>query len=189
MNIGSIKKNDDGIFVGRITTLTIAITIALRELHSLNPRAPKYEVMALSQSRAWVRVGALFELFSTKDGSAFLNGNIEDPSLAVPLYLSAFQQDDGSYNLVWSRPTRRRDLAAEMAPKADEGLPPLPGADEAPAEPQDGLGQSSAGHAFGKPQPDPVTGVGGEPENQMDDASASDRAGRQQRKQKATEPA
>lgn len=37
-----------------------------------------------------------------------------------------------------------------MAPKADEGLPPLPGADDTPAEPaQAGLGQSSAEHAFG----------------------------------------
>jgi hypothetical protein len=73
-------------------------------------------------------------------------------SLAAPLYISAFRQEDGSYNVVWSRPTRRRDLAAEMAPKADEGLPPLPGADEtagpATQGTEAGLGQSSAEHAF-----------------------------------------
>ncbi|RVT38679.1 DUF736 domain-containing protein, partial [Sphingobium algorifonticola] len=44
------------------------------------------------------------------------------------------------------------DLAAEMAPKTDDALPPLPGADDtagagAPAE--SGLGESSADHAFG----------------------------------------
>ena len=60
MNIGSIKQNDAGIFVGKIATLTIAMTIALREVHSANPKAPKYEVLALSASRAWVQVGALF---------------------------------------------------------------------------------------------------------------------------------
>jgi uncharacterized protein (DUF736 family) len=153
MNIGSIKQNDAGIFVGKIATLAIAMTIALREVHSTNPKAPKFEVLALSASRAWVQVGALFELFANGTGEAFLNGKIEDPSLAAPLYISAFRQDDGSYNVVWSRPTRRRDLAAEMAPKTDEGLPPLPGADETagpatqPAE--QGLGQSSAAHSFG----------------------------------------
>ncbi|AIT82542.1 DUF736 domain-containing protein [Novosphingobium lubricantis] len=173
MNIGSIKQNDAGIFVGKIATLTIAMTIALREVHSANPKAPKYEVLALSASRSWVQVGALFELFSNGTGEAFLNGKIEDPSLAAPLYISAFRQEDGSYNIVWSRPTRRRDLAAEMAPKADDGLPPLPGADEAAERGQGaeaGLGQSSAEHAFG----------GGEPQQE---------SGRRQRRQRATEQA
>ena len=108
MNIGSIKQNEGGIFVGKIATLTIAMTIALREVHSANPKAPKYEVLALSASRAWVQVGALFELFSNGTGEAFLNGKIEDPSLSAPLYVSAFRQEDGSYNVVWSRPTRRQ---------------------------------------------------------------------------------
>src|SRR3546814_9895070 len=80
--------------------------------------------------RSWVQVGALFELFSNGTGEAFLNGKIEDPSLAAPLYISAFRQEDGSYNVVWSRPTRRRDLASEMARKADDALPPLPGEGE-----------------------------------------------------------
>ncbi len=174
MNIGSIKQNDAGIFVGKIATLAIAMTIALREVHSVNPKAPKYEVLALSASRSWVQVGALFELFSNGTGEAFLNGKIEDPSLAAPLYVSAFRQEDGSYNVVWSRPTRRRDLAAEMAPKADEGLPPLPGADEtagpATQGTEAGLGQSSAEHAFG----------GGEPQQE---------GGRRQRRQRAAEQA
>ena len=157
MNIGTIKQNDGGIFVGKIATLTIAMTIALREVHSANPKAPKYEVLALSASRAWVQVGALFELFSNGTGEAFLNGKIEDPSFAAPLYISAFRQDDDSYNVVWSRPTRRRDLASEMAPKADDGLPPLPGADETAGAgmgaggegAEAGLGQSSSEHDFG----------------------------------------
>ena len=158
MNIGSIKQNEGGIFVGKIETLTIAMTIALREVHSANPKAPKFEVLALSASRAWVQVGALFELFSNGTGEAFLNGKIEDPSLAAPLYISAFRQEDGSYNVVWSRPTRRRDLASEMARKADDALPPLPGEGEtAGASAQGaeaGLGQSSAEHAFGGEQPE-----------------------------------
>src|SRR3546814_4659185 len=80
MNIGSIKQNDAGIFVGKIATLTIAMTIALREVHSAHPKAPKFEVLALSASRAWVQVGALFELFSNGTGEAFLNRSGEHTS-------------------------------------------------------------------------------------------------------------
>ena len=31
MNIGSIKQNEAGVFLGRISTLTVTMTIALRE--------------------------------------------------------------------------------------------------------------------------------------------------------------
>src|SRR3546814_739775 len=147
------------------------MTIALREVHSANPKAPKFEVLALSASRAWVQVGALFELFSNGTGEAFLNGKIEDPSLTAPLYISAFAQEDGIYNVVWSRPTRRRDLASERAPKANDSLPPLPGEGNtagAPAQGAEaGLGQSSAEHGFGE-----------EPQE----------GGRRQRRQRTPEP-
>ena len=147
MNIGSIKQNDGGVFVGRISTLTVAITIALREVRSANPKAPKYEVLALnSASRSWVQVGALFELASNSTGETFLNGKIDDPSLAQPLYVSAFRQDDGSYNVVWSRPTRRRDPAIAAAPRGEDAMPPVPGmdsGDEAQVQ-ADGLGESTA---------------------------------------------
>lgn len=150
MNIGTIKQNDAGVFVGKISTLAISIVIALRAVQSNNPKAPKYEVLALSDARAWVQVGALFELAANATGEAFLNGKIEDPSLAAPLYISAFRQDDGSYNVVWSRPNRRRDVPAGLAPKADDGLPPLPGDGEgAGGGVTEGLGESSAEAGFG----------------------------------------
>lgn len=147
MNIGTLKQNDGGIFMGRISTLTVAITIALREVRSVNPKAPKYEILALNAaSRSWVQVGALFELFTKQDGDAFLNGKIDDPSLAQPLYISAFSQSDGSYNVVWSRPSRKRDVAAAAAPKGDEAFPPVPGSAAATDTDMsgDGLGESTA---------------------------------------------
>ena len=101
MNIGQIKQNDAGIFMGRISTLAVAMTIALKPVQSSNPRAPRYEIHALTPGRTWVQVGAFFELTSNNTGEAFLNGRIDDPSLAAPLQVSAFRQDDGSYNVVW----------------------------------------------------------------------------------------
>lgn len=152
MNIGQIKANSADVLMGRVVTLTAALTIALRPVHSANPKAPKYEIHALNQAaRSWVQVGALFELTSNSTGEAFLNGRIDDPSLSAPLYISAFRQDDGSYNVVWSRPTRRRDVAAAMAPKGAAGdeLPPFPGeggdaAGDVGAPAGDGLGESTA---------------------------------------------
>lgn len=148
MNIGSIKQNDAGIFMGRVSTLTVAMTIALREVCSSNPKAPRFEIHALNPAaRSWVQVGALFELTSNSTGEAFLNGRIDDPSLTSPLYVSAFRQDDGSYNVVWSRPTRRRDVTAAMSPKGDDSLPAFPGEGEAaemPAAGSDGLGETTA---------------------------------------------
>ncbi|QOT74525.1 DUF736 domain-containing protein (plasmid) [Sphingobium fuliginis] len=153
MNIGSISQNESGTFLGKISTLTVSLTIALREVHSTNPRAPKYEIFALSAAKQWVQVGAFFELPANGTGEMFLNGKIEDPSFDKPLYISAFRQDDGSYNIVWSRPNRKRDVDAAMAPRqADSGLPPLPGGEAAPAG-GDGLGESTAQGGFGEEQP------------------------------------
>lgn len=158
MNIGSIKQNEAGIFIGRIVTRELAITTALREVRRPNPRAPKFEIFALNQAaRAWVKVGALFELASNATGEAFLNGKIDDPSMVQPLYVSLFRQDDGSYNVVWSRPTRRRDVDAVLAVKTDDPLPPLPGDEGIAATDDDassgnlgdGLGSSTAG-GFGR---------------------------------------
>ena len=42
MNIGQIKQNDAGIFMGRISTLAVAMTIALKPVQSANPRAPRF---------------------------------------------------------------------------------------------------------------------------------------------------
>ena len=128
MNIGSIKQNDAGIYMGRISTLAVAMTIALKAVTSNNPKAPRFEIHALGPNRSWVQVGAFFELHSNNTGEAFLNGRIDDPSLASPLQVSAFRQEDGSYNVVWSRPTRRRDVAQQLATKSDE-LPPFGGDD------------------------------------------------------------
>ena len=148
MNIGSLKQNEAGTFLGRIVTLAVTATIALREVRSPNPKAPKFEVLALNAAtRSWVQVGALFELTSNATGEAFLNGKLDDPSFAQPLYISAFRQADGSYNVVWSRPQKRRDQAA-LAPKGDDALPPVPGDGPVEADPVgDGLGETTAAFA------------------------------------------
>jgi uncharacterized protein (DUF736 family) len=146
MNIGSIKQNDSGVFIGRVDTFAVAMTIALKPVSSNNPKAPRFEIHALTPARKWIQVGALFELFSNNTGEAFLNGKIDDPSMDAPLQISAFQQDDGSYNIVWSRPTRRRDVTAQLAAKQDD-MPAFDMDDTTPGTSgaaSDGLGASTA---------------------------------------------
>ena len=47
MNIGTITQNASGTYTGKISTLTVAIVIALRTVQSANPKAPKFEILAL----------------------------------------------------------------------------------------------------------------------------------------------
>ena len=145
MNIGSIKQNKSGVYMGRISTLAVVMAIALKPVRSDNPKAPRFEVHAKAPDGSYVQVGALFELHSNNTGEAFLNGRIDDPSLSAPLQVSAFMQDDGSYNVVWSRPTRRRDVSAQMANKDDDASPfDTDGTSDTPGETTDGLGESTA---------------------------------------------
>ena len=151
MNIGEIKLNASGHYIGRIATLTTAITVALRPVVSQNPRAPKFDVLGLNQAaKTWVKIGALFVLTSNSTGEEFLNGRLEDVSFAAPIQISAFRQDDGSYNVVWQRQQRRAALPIDAG--ADEGMPPVPMDDVEPGMRQtapagDGLGESTADDA------------------------------------------
>ena len=155
MNIGSIKPNDGGFLIGKIETLAFAMVIGLRELHSENPNAPRYEVYGKAASGAWVKVGALWEQVSNSSGEAFLQGQLNDPSMAKPLSIACFRQEDGSYNIAWTQPRTRRDMPANQTPAAaDDAGFPFP-ADDVPGEPakgrrskaREGLGESTSDHA------------------------------------------
>ncbi len=107
-NIGEFKKNANGFYMGSIVTLAVSMTLALREVNNPNPNAPRYEVYAKSVAGAWVKVGALWERIGGETGEAFLNGQIDDPSMDRTLYIACFMQRDGSYAITWSRPRRAR---------------------------------------------------------------------------------
>lgn len=161
MNIGSIKRNDRGTFTGRISAMAFSLTLALREVGSNNPNAPKFEIFALSAAKEWVQVGAFFELISNRTGDAFLNGKIDDPSFPAPLYVTAFEQEDESYNIVWQRRAARPDVDRAMNRRNSDEVPPLPGeegsqdgaqegAQTDAGQPAAGLGESTSPNAFGK---------------------------------------
>src|SRR3546814_20734299 len=94
-NIGYINKTDEGGLVGKIDTLAFSATIGLRRFMSDNPKAPKYDVMALTPTRTWVKIGALFEQSIRSSGESFYQGRIDDPRLGRTMDRAFFAKEDG----------------------------------------------------------------------------------------------
>jgi hypothetical protein len=109
MNIGEIRKNANGQLIGSVETLTITRTIGLRPVTSSNPRAPKYEIVALNDQRRWVIVGALFELVLELDRRELLPGQDRrsvDGAAALHRRLPARGRHDG-HRLAASAPPQQ----------------------------------------------------------------------------------
>jgi len=107
MNIGTIRMGERGALVGSIATIAVAMSFVLRPVQSNNPKAPRFEICTRNPAGVLVQVGALWEQTSKATGECFLQGRIDDPSMARPLAVNAFRQDDGTYNIAWLRPQRR----------------------------------------------------------------------------------
>lgn len=109
MNIGQLKPNAAGVFLGKIQTASLDLNIGLRPVESRNPAAPKFDVMVRSRSGQLLPIGGLWEKTANNGAGTFLQGQIDDPSFDAPLSIALFAQDDGSLNVAWSRPRRRAD--------------------------------------------------------------------------------
>lgn len=107
MNIGQLKPNAAGVFLGKIQTATLDLNIGLRLIEARNPSAPKFDVMVRSRSGQFLPIGGLWEKTANNGAGTFLQGQIDDPSFEAPLSIALFAQDDGSLNVAWSRPRRR----------------------------------------------------------------------------------
>ena len=107
MNIGTIRASERGHLAGAIATITVAMNFTLRPVESSNTKAPRFGICTRNPAGVHVQIGALWEQISKKTGECFLQGRIDDPSMARPLAISAFRQADGSYNVAWLRPQRR----------------------------------------------------------------------------------
>jgi uncharacterized protein (DUF736 family) len=107
MNIGQLKPNAAGIFLGKIQTATLDLAIGLRAIESRNPAAPKFDVMVRNRTGQFLPIGGLWEKTANNGAGTFLQGQIDDPSFEAPLSIALFAQDDGSLNVAWSRPRRR----------------------------------------------------------------------------------
>jgi uncharacterized protein (DUF736 family) len=115
MNIGEFKLSN-GRRMGWIATRTIDLPrLGLRPIESDNDKAPVYEIVALNVGNRWVQVGALWEAVAKHTtGEIFLQGTIDDPSLAEPLSIALFGTDEDGFRVAWRRPQRRDDFGAAV---------------------------------------------------------------------------
>ena len=109
-NIGYINKTNEGGLVGKIDTLAFSNVIGLRRFVSENPKAPCFEVMALTGARTWVKIGALFEQTIRSSGESFYQGRLDAPSMSRPMDIALFANKDGGYDIAWTRRRARQEL-------------------------------------------------------------------------------
>ena len=137
MNIGEFKLSN-GRLLGSIATRTIDLPrLGLRPVESDNERAPVYEIVALNVGNRWVQIGALWEAVAVNTtGEVFLQGSIDDPSLAEPLPVALFGSPEEGMRVAWRRPQRRDDFGPAVRSGRRDGAPP----------PREGFGDSTAGN-------------------------------------------
>ncbi|MCP3731293.1 DUF736 domain-containing protein [Sphingomonas sp. MG17] len=138
MNIGEFKEKN-GRLMGKIATRTIDLPqLGLRPVESRNERAPAFEILALNVGNRWVQVGALWQAEARHTtGEVFLQGSIDDPSLAEPLPIALFGTVEEGYRVAWRRPQRRDDFGPSVrSGRSDEA---------GDGQGQGGFGESTAG--------------------------------------------
>src|SRR5690606_24649349 len=103
--IGTFKKTaNNNEFVGDIITLSVQAkgVRIVPDANRANDNAPSHRVMV---GRA--EIGAAWTKQSN-EGREYLGLKLDDPSFTAPIYANLFDDEDGeSYNLIWSRPSRR----------------------------------------------------------------------------------
>ncbi|MEP3073827.1 DUF736 domain-containing protein [Maricaulis sp.] len=104
--IGTFKKSGNE-FVGEIVTLSVQAKSVriVPETGSSGENAPSHRVFV---GRA--EIGAAWSKRSN-EGRDYLSLKLDDPSFVAPIYANLFDDatgdDETSYSLIWSRPSRR----------------------------------------------------------------------------------
>jgi uncharacterized protein (DUF736 family) len=100
-NIGTFIAQD-GKIIGKIQTLTLSASVTfLPNDKQTGPDAPAYRAF-----RGKSEVGAAWEKVSDS-GRQYLSVRFDDPTFDAPLFANLIVNEDSSYTLLWSRPSRR----------------------------------------------------------------------------------
>jgi uncharacterized protein (DUF736 family) len=99
--IGTFSKTGDG-FTGSVSTLTLDANVQVKPAEKMSEKAPDFRIFA---GRA--EIGAAWRKTSNENRS-YLSVRLDDPSLAAPILANLCEMENGEYDLIWSRPNRRR---------------------------------------------------------------------------------
>jgi uncharacterized protein (DUF736 family) len=100
--IGTFTRTGDS-FEGTVSTLTLDAQVQFRPAEKTSEKAPDYRVFA---GRA--EIGAAWKKTSN-EGRHYLSVKLDDPSLPAPIQANLFSVDGGDFELIWSRPTPKRN--------------------------------------------------------------------------------
>jgi len=99
--IGIFRKAGTNI-EGSITTLSVQhndVRFVTND-GDRSDKAPAYRIFAgpAEIGAAWLKVG--------QNERSYLSCKLDDPSFTAPIYPNLFEEDDGSFALVWTRSSR-----------------------------------------------------------------------------------
>ena len=96
--IGSFKKAGNE-YTGEIVTLSVRAKVVriVPEDNRTSENAPSHRVFV---GRA--EIGAAWSKTSN-EGRDYLGLKLDDPSFAAPIFANLFDDEDGSFSLIWSR--------------------------------------------------------------------------------------
>lgn len=102
MKIGTFEKNENGVFEGRIQTLTFQAELQfLPELEKTKDTAPDFRIVA---GEDHIEVGAGW-FKKAKSGKSYISCKIDDPKFSSPLWPILMAENGGDYCLYWDRPS------------------------------------------------------------------------------------
>ncbi len=101
--IGTFTKNENGAgFTGAVKTLTLNVKAKFTATEGDSERGPDFRIFA-----GRTEIGAAWKKTSNEKRS-YLSVRLDDPSLAAPILANLCEMENGEYDLIWSRPNRRR---------------------------------------------------------------------------------
>jgi uncharacterized protein (DUF736 family) len=99
--IGKFTKSGEG-FTGGVTTLTLDAKVQIKPAEKTSEKAPDYRLVS-----GGAEIGAAWSKKSAENRS-YLSVRLDDPSLPAPILANLCEMENGEYDLIWSRPNRRR---------------------------------------------------------------------------------
>ena len=98
--IGTLKKQADGSYKGKLATLRLNANVTMRPIEEMTERGPKFRLFA-----GYGECGAAFEQIAERTGQVYLSIKLDDPTLPAPVYVAAFQnrEDADTLDLTWNR--------------------------------------------------------------------------------------
>lgn len=99
--IGTFTKNGDG-FTGNVATLTLDANVQVKPAEKTSEKSPDFRLFV---GRA--EIGAGWRKTSNEKRE-YISIRIDDPSLAAPILANLCEMENGEFDLIWSRPNRRR---------------------------------------------------------------------------------